>query len=234
MGVLPRVRSLVTVVLLVAGACSDGTAVTTTHTLEPTTSTTPTSTSTTEAGTSAPPTTSTTSTTTIPLVTTFDERTECDPAAEDLDVLRMQAFVAAYNDRDLDRLLDLVTAESIWDATGIPHVGDIISETMDWAEAGWAVSDELRLLAVRSYSRAGADGMLERRNDLLDERGLGWVAFPFKAHGRQCRIPHMVLYGAGGHGDISCDFYRAFEVEYQAAGHFPDECLYDVSPIPEI
>ena len=220
----PRSWAVTAALVLVVGACSDGTAVTTTHTGDSTTSTAPSTTSTTEAGTSAPP-TSTTSTTTIPLVTTFDDRTECDPAAEDLDVLRMQAFVAAYNDRDMDRLLEILKAPEIWDVTAIPHVGDVLSETKEWAEAGWAVGDQLRLVSVHTYRGAGATGQLERRNVLLEAHGLDWVPFGFKVQARRCEITWAVLYGPDVAGVERCDFYQAFGTEYQEAGSFPDHCL---------
>lgn len=164
-------------------------------------------------------------TTTNPLVTVFDERSSCDTSAADLDLLRMLTFVAAYNGRDREALLEVLQPLEIFDATAAPHVGAAYSDDpLAWAEAGWDVNDQIQLVSVRSYSGSGADGRLRRYNDLLEEAGMGWLTYPFKVQGRGCVITNFVGYGPpideGG-----CDWYIAFAKQLHAAVLlWPDEC----------
>lgn len=164
-------------------------------------------------------------TTSAPLVTVFDERSICDNAATDLDVLRMQAFVAAYNLRDSAALLQVLQPSDLFDVTAIPHVGSALSkDPLAWAQAGWDVDDQIQLVEVRTYSGAGADGLLRRRNQLLEDAGIGWLTYSFKVQGRGCVIINFVASGPrleeGG-----CDFYAAFAEQLRAA-EIPtrDEC----------
>lgn len=171
-------------------------------------------------------------TTTPPTVTVFDDRTTCDPSAADLDVLRMQALVAAYNARDTEALLKVMSAEEIYDATAIPHIGSAYSDDpLVWAEAGWEVNDQLRLVMVSTYSGAGADGRIERHNDLLEEAGIGWLPYNFKVQAAGCSITRFVGYRPLAD---ECDWYTVFSVQIRAAAvidrnrdaivEAPDDC----------
>lgn len=154
-------------------------------------------------------------TTTPPSITVFDERTACDPSADDLDVLRMQALVAAYNARDTEALLEVMRAEEIQDATAVRHLGVAsIDDPLAWAQAGWDVNDQLRLVMVRTYSGAGADGRMERQNDLLEQVGIGWLSYTFRVQATGCAITRFV-----GHPPFAgeCAWYSAFSSQLHAA-----------------
>ena len=53
----------------------------------------------------------------------FESPMGCDPAAEDADLQVAQAFFTAYNERNLQRLEELVAPNlsEIWDPSGLPH-----------------------------------------------------------------------------------------------------------------
>lgn len=164
------------------------------------------------------------STTAPPSVTVFDERSSCDPSAEDLDVLRMQTLVAAYNGRDREALVGVMQPSDLFDATALPHVGALYSDSpLLWAEAGWAVNDQIELVEVRTYSGAGADGLLRRRNDLLEEVGIGWLVYSFKVQGRGCVIVNFVAHGPVAN---ECMWYLAFHDQLLAFEEFviPVDC----------
>lgn len=145
-----------------------------------------------------------------PLVTEFDGRSECDRTAPDVDVLRLQSLVAAYNARDA-RGLTAVLGTGVFDFAAVPHLGvREVDDPLAWAQAGWAVDDRLRLVEVRTYSGSGADGRMERSNDLLAGVGIEWLAFGFKTQGRGCAITRFVGYAPDSD---ACDWYVAFSDE---------------------
>lgn len=162
-------------------------------------------------------------TTTPPSITVFDDRTICDPSADDLDVLRMQALVAAYNARDTEALFEVMQAEEICDATAVPHLGvTSTDDPLEWAQAGWEVNDQLRLMVVRTYSGAGADGRIERHNDLLEQARIGWLAYPFKVQASGCALTRFVGYRPLAD---KCDWYTAFVDQLRRAEILvPAEC----------
>ena len=158
-----------------------------------------------------------------PTVQVFDDRSSCDTAATDLDVLRMQTLVAAYNSRDSEALAEVLQT-GVFDWTALPHLGvNYIEDPVAWAEAGWAVNDEIQLVEVRTYSGSGADGLLRRRNDLLDEAGIGWLTYSFKVQARGCVISRFVGYGPA---TDECTWYLAFHDQPVTAEEFvmPDDC----------
>lgn len=79
--------------------------------------------------------------------TEFEVSTACDPTAHDSNLQVIQAFVTAYNDRDLARLRELVSESvTIADMSGIPHLGeDDWTGVTRWAETGWNVNDRFEL-----------------------------------------------------------------------------------------
>jgi hypothetical protein len=127
----------------------------------------------------------------------------------------MQTLVASYNARDPDRLLEVMPSIEIYDATAVPHLGAAsVDDSLEWARAGWKVNDQLRLAMVRSFSGTGADGHLERHNDLLQAAGIGWLPYTFKVQATGCAITRFVGYRPL---DDACDFYTAFGDELIAA-----------------
>jgi hypothetical protein len=135
----------------------------------------------------------------------------------------MQSLVAAYNARDAEALLEVMGAEEIYDATAVPHLGTASTyDPLEWAQAGWDVNDQLRLVMVRTYSGAGADGWLERGNDLLEQAGIGWLSYTFKVQASGCAITRFVGYGplAG-----ECEWYAAFSDQLRTAEiQVPEPC----------
>jgi hypothetical protein len=82
-----------------------------------------------------------------PEFTEFESSTACEPTAEDANLQVVQAFVTAYNDRDLDRLQELASESvTVADMSGIPHLGeDDWTGVTRWAETGWNVNDRFEL-----------------------------------------------------------------------------------------
>ena len=166
-----------------------------------------------------------------PIVTVFDDRTVCDPSADDLDVLRMQALVSAYNSKDMAALLEVMDPEEIYDAAAIPHLGTAYPENVAaWAEGGWAVNDQLRLVGVQGYAGLGADGYIERSNDLLAQAGIGRLSYMFKVQASGCLITRFVGYRPGAD---ECMWYIAFTDQLLAAALVDEDRSSEVAPLDE-
>lgn len=167
----------------------------------------------------------------VPIVTVFDDRIVCDPSADDLDVLRMQALVAAYNSRDMGALLEVMDPEEVYDASAIPHLGTAYpADVAEWAEGGWAGNDQLRLVGVQAYAGLGADGYIERSNDLLAQVGIGRLSYMFKVQASGCVITRFVGYRPGAD---ECDWYVAFTDQLLAAALVDQDRSSEVVPLEE-
>lgn len=151
--------------------------------------------------------------------TSFTATTECDPTAEDADLQVVQAFLMAYNERNLDRLTDLTQGDpmNLTDMTGIPHLGaDTWSGVRTWAEKGWEVNDQFELTLLVGYDPlSGSEFELMRTNDVLTSRGIDSVQHSGKVHSSRCTISQMVLYLPSPETPDSneCLFYSVFEDE---------------------
>lgn len=65
---------------------------------------------------------------------------DCDPDSEQAALQVVQAFITAYNERQLDRLQELAdpNLDEIWDPSAIPLTGRVShTDLVEWAEAGW-------------------------------------------------------------------------------------------------
>lgn len=192
---LKAARSAVLAVALAVGACAD----------------------------SGPPTTSvglSTSTTsrTYEEISVFDATTECAPDAEDAQVQVVQAFVTAYNERDLQRLEELVRTEEIWDPAGVAHSGEILwTDVESWAEAGWDVDERFELVRLVSYGPSlGSDITLVRSNNVLAASGIDSLIIDFKVPSSGCTIKRLV--GHVNPGVLSnCAFFDVYLDDLQAA-----------------
>lgn len=148
--------------------------------------------------------------------TEFDSSAACEPTAEDSNLQVIQAFVTAYNDRDLDRLRELVSESvTIADMSGIPHLGedDWTGVTL-WAEEGWNVDDQFQLTRLVMYD-SGSVFEVDRSNDVLRSNGIEQLHHSWKTHSSNCTISHMVLYLPFPETPDSneCLFYSVFEGE---------------------
>lgn len=147
-----------------------------------------------------------------PEFTDFTYSTVCEPEAEDDNLQVIQAFVTAYNDRDQTRLAEIVPAETIDDMSGIPHLGrDHWTNVSTWADMGWNVNDEFRLIRLVMYD-SGSVFDLERSNDVLRANGIESLLHQVKAHSSRCQISRLVLYLPGSDDPSSpeCLFWAVF------------------------
>lgn len=130
-----------------------------------------------------------------PEFTEFTSSTACDPEAEDANLQVVQAFVAAYNDRDESRLAELVRPDSpIADMSGIPHLGeDDWTDVNAWATKGWGVNDQFQLTRLVMYD-GGSVFELERSNEVLRTSGIESLRHSGKVHSSNCAIFRLVLY----------------------------------------
>lgn len=137
-----------------------------------------------------------------PEFTEFSSSTACNRDDDHANLHLVQAFVAAYNDRDKDRLVDLDSSGSspiagplsIADMSGIPHLGeDDWTEVSDWADRGWSVDDRFELTRLVMYD-GGSVFELERSNDVLRANGIESLHHFGKVHSSRCSISQLVLY----------------------------------------
>lgn len=200
MYVFSRMRLLVLFIVftVVSTAC--------TSTSDATTTSAPASTTSTESGTattsipvttSAPDTTSSstaTSSTPAPRVDptyyTFDSTLDCDPDSEQAALQVVQAFITAYNERQLDRLQELADPDldGIWDPSAIPLTGRVHhTDLVEWAEAGWEVDDQFDLRRLTDYGPlSGSDIVAIRRNE--DTEAIGSKGLVLRIKGDCAKI----------------------------------------------
>lgn len=149
-----------------------------------------------------------------PEFTDFTSSTACDADAEDANRQVVQAFVTAYNNRDEDRLAELVSdTVDIDDLSGIPHLGqDNWTEVSEWANQGWAVDDQFELTRLVMYG-GGSVFEVDRINEVLRTNGIDKLRHQGKAHSSNCVISRMVFYSPSGHGASECRFWHVFADE---------------------
>lgn len=147
-----------------------------------------------------------------PEFTEFESSTACDPAAVDANLQVAQAFVTAYNERDLERLGELVSdSVTIADMSGIPHLSeDDWTGITRWAEMGWSVEDHFELTRLVMY-QAGSVFEVERSNDVLRSNGIENLSHSWKVHSSNCVISHVVGYlPFEDLGETECHFWEVF------------------------
>jgi hypothetical protein len=162
-------------------------------------------------------------------VTTFTSSTECDPEADDADVQVVQAFVTAYNQRDSQRLSELVPeTDEIWDIGGVPHLGTHLwTDIVAWAQKGWEVDDRLELVRMIRYGpRAGSDITVRRFNEVLAAAGISELTLLIKVPSDGCTIERLIAavdtYESGG-----CMFYQTYIdqlTDLDIAREIPSSC----------
>lgn len=142
----------------------------------------------------------------------------------------MEAFLSAYNARDLDRLQGLAPVREIWDPAGIPHAGQAAwVDLASWAAAGWEVDDQLSLIEFLSYGPdEGSDIVVRRTNQVLARAGVESFDFAFKVPSEGCLIGRLVG-SIGSFGELTgrCEFFDAFGEEVRViipAVSVPVEC----------
>lgn len=124
----------------------------------------------------------------------------------------IQAFVTAYNHRDLDRLRELVSESvTVADMSGIPHLGkDDWTGATRWAETGFNVDDRVELTRLVMYD-SGSVFEVQRSNDVLRANGIKQLRHSWKTHSFNCTISHMVLNLPFEEvGSAECRFWEAF------------------------
>ena len=137
----------------------------------------------------------------------------CDPAAEDADLRVAQAFFTAYNERNLQRLEELVAPNlsEIWDPSGLPHTDQVLNADVSaWAQAGWEVDDRFELVFLVSYGQfSGSEVLLIRRSEVLESIGIEGMVVGFKVPSSGCTISRLA-----GHIDsrvfANCPFYGVY------------------------
>lgn len=147
-----------------------------------------------------------------PEFTEFTASTACDPNAEDANLQVIEAFVTAYNDRDVGRLVELVgDSVPVADMSGIPHLGeDDWTGVIDWANEGWKVDDRFELTRLVMYD-SGSVFEVDRSNDVLRAAGIETLRHSWKVQSFHCSISRMVLYlPSKDAGEPLCQFWDAF------------------------
>lgn len=171
----------------------------------------------TSPGASTPPSSTLTSATnqtptTYAEVTSFASSTQCDSEADDADVQVVQAFVTAYNQRDPQRLSELVPdTDEIWDIGGVPHLGTHLwTDVVVWAKKGWEVDDRLELVRVIRYGpMAGSDITVRRTNEVLADNGISELILLIKVPSNGCTIERLIAL-VDNEGTGGCLFYETY------------------------
>jgi len=149
-----------------------------------------------------------------PEFTAFTSSTSCDPDADDANLQVVQAFVTAYNERDLERLAELVPSDEvpIADMSGIPHLGeDDWTGIAGWAERNWSVDDRFELTRLVMYD-SGSVFEVERSNDILRANEIESLRHSWKVHSFRCEISRMVLYlPFGDFSGSECHYWEVFD-----------------------
>jgi len=151
--------------------------------------------------------------------------TECDPGADDADVQVVQAFVTAYNHRDLQRLSELVPeTDEIWDIGGGPHLGTHLwTDVVAWAERGWEVDDRLQLVRVIRYGpQSGSDITVRRTNAVLTADGIPELTLLIKIPSSGCTIERLIA-SVSADETGGCIFYETYLDKLQALDINMDE-----------
>ena len=153
-------------------------------------------------------------------MTAFADTTECDPEADDADVQVVQAFVSAYNQRDSQRLSELVPqTDEIWDLGGVPHLGTLVwDDVVAWAEKGWEVDDRLELVGMIRYGPTeGSDVTVLRTNGVLAADGISSLTMLIKVPSHGCVIERLIVAveptAPGG-----CAFYETYVDKLAGSG----------------
>lgn len=149
---------------------------------------------------------------------TFKSTLECDPANEQAALQVVQAFVTAYNERNLDRLEQLASQglNEIWDPSGLPHTGQVLNTDLArWARASWEVDDYLAPLKLIDYGpQAGSDVTLLRSNRWTKDLGIEGVVVVFKVPSSGCTINRLVGHLVPGAVE-NCPFFALYEVDLE-------------------
>lgn len=141
----------------------------------------------------------------------FDTSLECDPGADDADVQVVEAFFTAYNERNMQRLKQLIETDEIWDPAGVAHSGQVLwTDATGWALGGWESDDHFELVRLVSYGpAAGSDITLIRTNRTLAAAGIESLVVGFKVPSSGCTIDRLVGH-VSPNVTSNCDFFAAF------------------------
>lgn len=171
--------------------------------------------------TTTPPTTTSSSTVTSPTLAphlnptyyTFDSTLDCDPGSDQAALQVVQAFITAYNERQLDRLEELADPDldEIWDPSAIPLTGRVHNtDLVEWAEAGWEVDDHFELRRLTDYGPlAGSDIVVVRRNEATEAIGSTGLVLRIKVPSSRCAIQRMVV-AVDSEAVANCPFYQRY------------------------
>jgi N-acetylneuraminic acid mutarotase len=149
--------------------------------------------------------------------------TLCQPFPDRL----IDDFIAAWGDRDLDALSDLVEVDGIHDLGALPSAGQADFESLaDWAEAAWSAGDQLELTAYGAFvgSRDGFTMYVLRRNDALREAGITEVAMFLHGRSTGCTIDELGSIGPVQARGDPCAFYDAFRAHPSVDAEEPPPC----------
>lgn len=147
-------------------------------------------------------------------VIVFEDTTECDPAADDADVQVAQAFVAAYNGRDLTRIGELFETPGsgeLFDESGVTFSDQVLwTHVQEWATAAWKAGDRFEPVRLFRFGpNAGSELRVGRTNDVLRSNGIENLTLLIKLPSNGCVIQSMVAVVDSGDAS-NCSFYDEF------------------------
>ena len=148
----------------------------------------------------------------------------CQPFPDRL----IDGFSAAYNSRDIDELEELVTAGEIRDVVAGAYEGEdaTFEDVRDWAEAGWAVGDRMKLVGYSAFhpTKRGFQMMITRRSEALRGHGIAGVSTTLDAISRGCTIESLEMSGIVQAQSEPCAFYIEFASTPDVAANEPRSC----------
>jgi hypothetical protein len=138
---------------------------------------------------------------------------DCDPDSEQAALQVVQAFITAYNERQLDRLQELADPDldEIWDPSAIALTGRVHhTNLVEWAEAGWAADDHFELRRLTDYGPlSGSDIVVVRRNKDTEAIGSRGLVLLIKVPSSRCTIERMVVH-LDSEAVANCPFYERY------------------------
>ncbi|MDQ3987443.1 MAG: hypothetical protein M3280_13215 [Actinomycetota bacterium] len=151
------------------------------------------------------------------------EKGLCQPFPDRL----VDAFIRAYNKRELEALENLVTASHVLDVAAAAYAGDSsFASVVEWATAGWNAGDRMKLAGYTAlYPTKRAFQMhMTRRSDILRRRGVEAVSMTLDAMSRGCTIESLEMSGMVQTGGEPCAFYAEFATIDDVAANEPPSC----------
>jgi hypothetical protein len=147
----------------------------------------------------------------------------CQPFPDRL----IDEFIAAYNERDLEALENLVVAPRIDDVVAAAYAGESsFAGVREWATVNWGADDRIDSSGYGAFypTKRGFQMLVTRHSDTLRANGIERVSATFDAISAGCSIASLSDSGPVQAKGLPCAFYEAFGDIPDVGADEPDAC----------